>query len=232
MSAYPFALYFSAPYSESLFLLAAIGAFLEAERGRAMPAAGWGLVAGLARSNGWVLTPALIALLLSRRARGLGLWLSATASAAGTVLFSIYVWSISGDPLGWARAQRAWNRDNNVLGFFTGRFETIRQAGLAGYVRNDPVDAIVIAAVVFAAITAWIAARRLGPAYGIFVIAYLVPALALNIPSVGRMTCVLFPCFLGLATMLTSRQTIALVVTWLPIQLWFATRFFTWQTPY
>jgi len=51
LSAYPFAVYFSAPYSESLFLLAMCAIFLSGSEARWGHAAGWGLVAGLTRPN-------------------------------------------------------------------------------------------------------------------------------------------------------------------------------------
>jgi Mannosyltransferase (PIG-V) len=234
MSAYPFALYFSAPYSEGLFLLSALGAVLEMERGRPLPAAAWGLLAGLTRPNGWALTPALILLAAAKRRTSSRrwLWVSAAAPAAGTLVFSIYVWAISGDLFAWASTQLAWNRDVDVLGFFSRRFGTISEAGVPGYLRDHSVDAIVVLAVLFTLVTAVIAFRKLGPAYAILSLAYLIPALVVDIPSVGRMTSVLFPSFLALAAITTARQTLAVAAIWFPIQLWFAARFFTWQTPY
>ena len=42
LAAYPFAVFFSAPYTESLFLLGAVGAIYHFRRGELAPAAAWG----------------------------------------------------------------------------------------------------------------------------------------------------------------------------------------------
>ena len=47
VAAYPFAVFFSAPYTESLFLLAAVAAFYRFRRQEWVSAAAWGLLAGL-----------------------------------------------------------------------------------------------------------------------------------------------------------------------------------------
>ena len=55
LASYPFAVYFSAPYSEGLFLLATCAVFLAMHEQRFGSAAFWGLAAGLIRPNGWLL---------------------------------------------------------------------------------------------------------------------------------------------------------------------------------
>lgn len=59
LAAYPFAIFYSAAYTESLFLLAALGAWYHFRRAEWMRAALWGLVAGLSRPNGFMLSAAL-----------------------------------------------------------------------------------------------------------------------------------------------------------------------------
>ena len=56
LAAYPFAIFFNAPYTESLFLLAAAGASFHFLRGEWAAASIWGLLAGLARPNGCFLS--------------------------------------------------------------------------------------------------------------------------------------------------------------------------------
>ena len=53
---YPFALFFSASYTESLFLLCCLASYDSMLRSRPLPAACWGLVAGLTRPPGWLLS--------------------------------------------------------------------------------------------------------------------------------------------------------------------------------
>jgi len=72
LASYPFALFFSAPYAESLFLLAAVGAFFHFRRGEWTAASCWGLVAGLTRPNGCFLSVPLVILALEQIYRGTG----------------------------------------------------------------------------------------------------------------------------------------------------------------
>src|SRR5690606_11835054 len=59
LAAYPFAVYFSAVYTESLFLAGALGAFHHARRGEYWPAGLWALFVGLTRPNGMFLAAPL-----------------------------------------------------------------------------------------------------------------------------------------------------------------------------
>ena len=55
LATYPFAVYYSAAYTESLFLLAALGTWFHSRREEFLRAAGWGLLLGLTRPNGFFL---------------------------------------------------------------------------------------------------------------------------------------------------------------------------------
>src|SRR5205823_4088293 len=65
IAAYPFALFFGALYSESLYLLAALGAFHHFRRRQFARAGIWGLVIGLTRPNGALLSVPLTLLALA-----------------------------------------------------------------------------------------------------------------------------------------------------------------------
>ena len=67
VAAYPFALYFSAPYTEGLTLVCLTGTVLALRRGLLLPAALLGILTGLARSNGWTLSIALLAVWMIER---------------------------------------------------------------------------------------------------------------------------------------------------------------------
>ena len=56
MAAYPFAVFFSAPYTEALFVLGAVAAFYHFRRAEWLQAAAWGLLVGLTRPNGCFLS--------------------------------------------------------------------------------------------------------------------------------------------------------------------------------
>ena len=69
MSTFPYALYYSVVYTESLFLLLSVGAFYAMRRGRLGWVAVCGLAAGLTRPNGFWLALPLACLALCRRVR-------------------------------------------------------------------------------------------------------------------------------------------------------------------
>jgi Mannosyltransferase (PIG-V) len=234
LATFPFAFFFSAPYSEAMFLMCAAGTFLALERTQPWRAACWALVAGLTRSNGWTLSVAML-LLVCRSTdlrRKPGAWVAMLAPIAAVGLFSWYLWTLWGNPNAWADAQRGWGREMNPIGFVQHRVAAIHDLGLAEYLRRDPTDPFTILAAVFSLVMVWPALRQLGPAYAAFSVAYLVPAVVIDTPSVGRMTSVLFPSFLTLAIMLNPARTLAVAIVFLSLQLWMAARFFTWHTPY
>jgi hypothetical protein len=70
LAAYPFAVFFSAAYSESLFLLGVVAAFYHFRRDEFAASAGWGLIVGLTRPNGFFLSLVLAAVIAEKwRAR-------------------------------------------------------------------------------------------------------------------------------------------------------------------
>ncbi|MFL6280738.1 MAG: hypothetical protein ACJ731_11540, partial [Vicinamibacterales bacterium] len=72
LAAYPFAVYFNAPYTESLFLLGSTGACYHFLRREWLAASAWGLLAGLSRPNGCFLFAPLLILALQERESGSG----------------------------------------------------------------------------------------------------------------------------------------------------------------
>jgi len=137
MAAYPFAVFFSAPYTESLFVLGAIATFYHFGRQQWGYAAAWGLVVGLTRPNGCFLTLPLLVLLAERVAKtenrgprtedrgangegrlakgeGRGAILKGAIVAAmpvfGMLAYSAYVHQVTGSWFGWARLHEAWGR--------------------------------------------------------------------------------------------------------------------------
>jgi len=126
LAVFPGALYFGAPYSESVFLLVSVGAFYAARTGHWAWA---GVLAGAAsgtRSVGLVLVVPLVILYLygpreDRRPDGGGGWrpryrlrpsiLWIGLAPAGLVAFSVYLSIRIGDPFAWASYQESfWGR--------------------------------------------------------------------------------------------------------------------------
>lgn len=73
------------------------------------------------------------------------------------------------------------------------------------------------------------AGRLLGAGYATYLVVYLLPPLLINLPAIGRMTCVLFPTFIWLGTWADTRTRFAITFTlFLVAQLLCAVHFFTW----
>jgi Mannosyltransferase (PIG-V) len=223
LALFPMALFLQAVYSESLYLLLTVAAFVAAERRRFLAA---GVACGLAlltRPVAIALLPALaiVAWRSDRPRRNLA------HLAAGPLLFTAYpvvLWAQRGDPWTFVGAEGFWSRHLSPAGPLGGLWEGVR-AGWAGIEQlvsgsdthaywpeargTDPMHVAAVnleclAALVlftFLTIVAW---RRFGAPYGLF--AALSLALPLSMPSdrwpllsLPRLGLAVFPFFLALA---------------------------------
>ena len=183
---WPAALFWSAVYTEGLFLALAAGSLWAAWRGWPVGAAVLGLAAGLLRPNGLMLALPLLLLLPAGRAR-----LAALTPVLGATAFALYLWAFSGDPLAFVGGQT----DHHPLA--VGR-------PLAWLLSGDPVQLVGLGFLLVAgAAAAWLANRRdLGAwrlAGPVTVVALLVAPLASgSLSSFGRYTMVAFPVYWSL----------------------------------
>ncbi len=180
---WPAALFWSAVYTEGLFLALAAGSLWAAWRGRVAAAALLAGAAGLLRPNGLMLALPLLVLLPAGRAR-----LAAFGPVAGAAAFGLYLWAFSGDPLAFVGGQA----DHHPLA--VGR-------PLARLLTADPVQVLGLAFVVLAVAAAgWLwtrrdlgAWRRAGP---VTIAALLAaPLVSGSLASFGRYTMVAFPVY-------------------------------------
>jgi hypothetical protein len=225
LALFPMALFLQAVYSEALFLLLSVAAFVLAEQRRFLSA---GLAAGLAlltRPVGVALLPALALLAWRSPQRRDAL----TRLAVAPLLFAVYplvLWWQRGDPWAFARAQDIWSRHVSYAGPLGGIWDGLR-AGWAGirqlvsgshtttyWPAVDGTDPMRVAAVnlealaflvLFVALTV-VAWRRFGAPYGLF--AALSLAIPLSVPSerwpllsLPRFGLTIFPLFLALAAL-------------------------------
>jgi hypothetical protein len=224
LAIFPTALFLQAVYSESLYLLLSVAAFLLAERRRFLSAGAVCGLALLARPVAIALLPALalIAWRSPDRRRNLG------ELAVAPFIFAVYplvLWIQRGDPFEFLHAQGFWSRQLSPAGPLGGIWEGLR-AGWAGarqlasgshthtywpaVTGTDPMRVAIInleclaALVLFAVLTA-VAWRRFGAPYGLF--SALSLAIPLSMPSerwpllsLPRFGLVIFPLFLALAT--------------------------------
>ncbi len=114
---FPASFFGSAIYSESVFLLCAIGSLYSARRGRWGPAGLLGFLAGTARFMGLVALPMLaVEWWVQRRMKNhpdRPGWMGLLAPAAvplGTLAYIAYLWAAFGDGLAFVRASAAWAR--------------------------------------------------------------------------------------------------------------------------
>jgi hypothetical protein len=244
LCAYPFAVFFSAAYTEGLFLLCMVGAWYHLRRDERWPAFVWGVVAGLTRPNGCLLSVPLAILVLTPLWRGghlqrpPGGWASladrlvvAAAPGLGMLAYSAYVYDLTGDPFMWIRLQSAWGRQNiGVTSFLAGEWQSAGDQGLYQYAAGNVPDFLNLLAAGLATLSVWPVMRRFGLAPAVLLVLNLLPSLASGgWLSVGRATAVLFPIFLWLADAVPSNHRTAYVAAFAGLQVFAAALFFTWR---
>jgi Mannosyltransferase (PIG-V) len=233
LSVFPAALYFGAPYSESLFLLLAVGAFYAARTGRWAWAGAAACGAAATRSAGILLVLPLAMLWWESRDRRASnaAWL--LLAPVGLGAYALYLGLAEGDALRFLDVQDAWSRElaiplSGVWDGFTAAVDGARQ--LASGQRDvvyfseaagDPyriaaINLMLFGSLVFAAIACVGVFRRLPRAYGAWVAASLVLPLSFPVKpqplmSLPRFLAVLFPIFMWLAVWSEDRRATARV---------------------
>lgn len=241
LAAYPFAIFYSAAYTEALFLLAAVGAWYHFRHADWTRAALWGLLAGLSRPNGFMLCVPLGLLALGvrdatdgrhapedppRRRPALAALAVAAMPAIGMLFFTVYVYQRTEIWFAWARMHGAWGRS-----FSAATFAPLGSApGLLQIAAAQPFQTLNALGLGFALAMAWPVWRKLGLAWTAFVLVNVLPPLAAGgVLSMGRVTSTLFPLFLALAAILSSRGAIAWAAVFGVLQGLAAALFFTWR---
>jgi hypothetical protein len=244
LASYPFAVYFSTAYTESLFLLTVVGACYHFERNELWRAGAWGLLAGLSRPNGCLLS-VVLALMAVRplwpfryRDMRLAEWVGiadriavAALPGIGMLCYSTFIFFLTGHPLQWAMQNAAWGR---VYGGFDAlvadRAAVIAGEGLYAYAATRTVDAFYAAAVLFVLATLWPVFRRIGFPYAVLIVINVFPPLLMGgLLSMGRVTSVLFPVFVWLAVAIPVSHRMAWVAGFAMLQAIVAAAFFTWR---
>jgi hypothetical protein len=255
--AYPFSFFFSAFYTESLFLLGAIAVFYHMERQEWRPAIAWGLLVGLTRPNGCLLSVPLAFIALRqasvplvtagaplvtglaqlrgwrmpdprRLATGIAV---AAMPGIGMLLFSAYMYVLSGNPFIWLEAHHAWGRVYEGLNTLVGNhLDMIQAQGLYAYSTHSTIDIINALAAAGALLAVWPIVRRVGLAYGLLMLLMVFPPLlAGGFLSLGRVTCTLFPMFLYLGWRCRGSLLSSVLIGGAVLQGFFATLYFTWR---
>ena len=257
IATFPFALFYSAIYTESLYLLGAIGAFYHFRRREFWRAGAWGLVVGLTRPNGCLLSVPLAILAFAAwiperlaggsaaakrfagapapRASELVPALAAGAMPGfGMLLYSAFIWRLTGHPFQWAAGHLAWGREYTGLSILvTDRYEYLADKGLYAYTSQVPSDLLNALGALFVLVAVWPVARRIGLAYAVFIVINILPPLAAGgLLSAGRFSSVLFPAFVWFASAVPERHRPAWLAGFMAVQALNATLFYTWRPLY
>lgn len=236
LAGYPFALFFSTAYTEALFLLTVVAACYHFERDELWMAAAWGLAAGLTRPNGCLLSVVLVLMALRdyrttpwrRLADRIAV---AAMPGIGMLIFSTYIFFLTGHPLQWAMAHAPYGRVYRGLdALVTDRIRYIQINGIYNYVTVLSLDLLNAIPVVFALGSVWPVYRRFGAPYAALILVnVLVPVLMGGVLSMGRLTSVMFPIFLWLGAAIPPGHRSSWFMTFAMLQALCAVAFFTWR---
>jgi hypothetical protein len=228
VAVFPAAVFFGAPYAESLFLLLAAAAFLAARTEHWAWAGAAAAGASSTRSAGVLLLLPLAMLWWSsrqRRARD-GAWLA--LAPLGLAAYALSLGVAEGDALRFLDVQEAWSRELTVplAGAWEGAhaaWDGLRQLASGqkeevffDVAAGDPyriaaINLMLFGTLVFALVACVGVLRRLPAAYGAWVVVSLVLALSFPVKpqplmSLPRFVVVLFPVFMWLALWCEERR--------------------------
>ena len=235
LACFPTAFFFLAPYSESLFLLLTLLAFIGVRRDHWPAGAVSGAAAALTRLIGVVLVPAFLVEAWTRgdpttRMRRFA-W--SFVIVVGPAIYVSWWWIHAGDPMAPFSAQSAWNRS---LAFpLTTLGRGLSQA-LGGFNQPDGGYWISDFALTAVAIAGVVAVRRTAaPSYLVYaafslLIPLAYPYLGRDLVSMSRFVLVIFPAFWGIAEWCRRR---AVYVVWVTVSTallaWHAVLFMHWR---
>ena len=218
LALFPMSLFFQAVYSESLYLLCCLGAFVLAERRNWL---GAGVMTGLAlltRLAGVALIPPMLILAWRSPERRRAL-LSLLPGAALAGLYPLWLELKLHAVFAAFSNEAGWGRHLSRAGPFGGLWHSLEAAwtGIKQIATDDPraqAGAHNLEYLGFLVLFAWLgveAWRRFGAPYGLFVLGSL--AIPLSAPTVGypllsmpRFCLPLFPAFLALAAIATTER--------------------------
>jgi len=250
LAAYPFAVFFSAAYTEALFLLTLVGAVYHFRHEQLGRAAAWGFLCGLTRPNGAFLSVVLGLMAVSPMwdavrwrpllppptgwlhiARRL---LAASAPGLGMLAFSAYIYQLTGHPFSWTSQNAAWGRVYRSLdSLVSDRVGYIANNGLYSYASTQTIDFFYLLAVLFILGSVWPVYRRFGLPYAVLLVVNTLPPMSAGgLLSMGRVTAVLFPAFLWMGGAIPARHRTAWIVCFAVLQGFVAVMFFTWRPLY
>ncbi len=205
---FPTSFFGSAIYSESLFLVCAIGALYCGRRGAWAWAGALGILAAMSRFLGVLVAPLLFVEWWMQRQKPLvrrpALWTVITPALIplGTLAYMAYLWRTFGDPLAFTHASAAWGREPSSPWRMLGELFTRPEGGwgavTAGFIHLDNwMDFLFVVSFLGMGIILLVQKRW---SEGLFVsLGALMPLFSGLLMSQRRYMWVLFPAFVLLA---------------------------------
>ena len=237
-AAYPFALFFSAVYTESLFLLTLVAAVYHFRQNQLWRSAIWGVACGLTRPPGCFLSVVLGLMAIKPmwsatgdRAQIVRRLLAASAPGFGMLAFSAFIYRLTGHPFQWTMQNAAWGRVYKGLDeIVTTRIELIADNGFYDYAATQTIDLFYSLAVIVCLVAVWPVYRRFGLPYAVFILLNLLPPLSAGgMLSMGRVTAVIFPMFLWMGAAIPPHHRMGWITCFAVLQGFLAVMFYTWR---
>lgn len=202
VSIFPTAVYFSAVYTESLFLFLTVASFYYMRSQRWLVAGIFGFFAALTRAEGVILiVPFAIEWLARYRSeplRGIRDALPGLFIPLGLGVYMAYLWVLRGDALYFSHVQKHWGREAAPpwVSVFNS-FEKMTHAVAGQTVANQALELAFTAFMIAVLLGGW---RRLRLSYtGYMALSVLAPMCTASLMSMPRFALVLFPMFAILA---------------------------------
>jgi hypothetical protein len=150
------------------------------------------------------------------------------------LIFSAYIYFLTGNPLQWAAQHAAWGRVYRGFDAVVGdQIEHIQHNGLYDYASSRPLDMMHAVVLILVLASVRPVYRRFGAPYAAMILLNVLPPLTMGgLLSMGRVTSVIFPTFLWLGAAIPARHRSGWLIGFAMLQALCAIAFFTWRPLY
>lgn len=206
LAAFPASYFFSAPFSESLFVFLTVASFYAAKRERWLTAGMLGMFASATRLNGVLLLPSLLVLSWQMyRSLQVKKILGLLLVPVGLFAYMFYSWWLSGDALAFKHASAAWGRQPSIF-FLSPLIKYLSHPHTIVLPWNMQLLNALSALLCFVCI--YILARRREWAFAIYVfLSVFLPLSSGMLQSLERYTMGFFPVFIALGIAIRSERS-------------------------
>jgi Mannosyltransferase (PIG-V) len=206
VSIFPSAIFFSAVYSESLFLFLTVASFYYVRERRWLTAGAFGFFAALSRSEGVLLAaPLFIEWVVAAREGGrefFRYWFDDVVKPLigmalvplGLAAYMAYLWVLSGDPLRFSHVQAHWGR--HFAPPWESFITTVSKIAHAHATQTVANESLELAFTLLMLVVLAVGLRRLRLSYVVYMaLSILIPLCTSSLMSMPRFALVLFPMF-------------------------------------